>query len=98
MTGNTAADQLGALVELDALLSEHRIRYWLFGGWAVDFHLGRVTRAHSDLDIAVEWRHAEPVASLLAEYGWVHAPEPDEDGYTHYARGSVHSRRCLPRT
>jgi hypothetical protein len=28
-------------------------RYWLFGGWAVDFHAGRVTRDHADIDLAV---------------------------------------------
>lgn len=29
--------QLAALAELQALLRQHGISYWLFGGWAVDF-------------------------------------------------------------
>jgi hypothetical protein len=34
------------------MLAEHDIAYWLFGGWAVDFHAGQVTREHGDIDIA----------------------------------------------
>ncbi|GJG88889.1 hypothetical protein tb265_40700 [Gemmatimonadetes bacterium T265] len=46
-------DQLATVAALDALLAGHGISYWLFGGWAVDFHAGRVTREHADIDIAV---------------------------------------------
>ena len=41
-------DQLAALAELDQSLPRHNVGYWLFGGWAVDFHAGRVTREHAD--------------------------------------------------
>jgi hypothetical protein len=49
----TATEQLAALARLDGVLAKHGIPYWLFGGWAVDFHAGSVTRSHDDLDIAV---------------------------------------------
>jgi Aminoglycoside-2''-adenylyltransferase len=82
-------DQLAALARLDRMLEEGGIDYWLFGGWAVDFHAGSVTRAHSDLDLAVWHDDRERIAALLATDGWEHAPEEGEDGYTGYARGSV---------
>ena len=87
--GAGADGQLQALAEVAELLEREGIAYWLFGGWAVDFHAGRITRLHDDLDLAV-WLDDVPriVASLVA-HGWCHAPEPDEDGGTGYERDGV---------
>jgi Aminoglycoside-2''-adenylyltransferase len=85
----TATEQLAALAHLDALLRDHGIEYWVFGGWAVDFHAGSVTRAHHDLDLAVWLEDSARIAALLEAEGWQHAPEAGEDGYTAYERGSV---------
>lgn len=82
-------DQLAALAELDALLAGHGISYWLFGGWAVDFHAGRVTREHGDIDIAVWAVDHGRLAALLGSRTWMHRPEVGEDGYTGYERGGV---------
>jgi hypothetical protein len=60
----------------------------LFGGWAVDFHAGSVTRPHDDLDMGGLKDHNR-IAALLAEDGWKHTPDKDEDGYTGYERGTV---------
>jgi hypothetical protein len=87
--GMSEAEQLTALARLDALLERNRIEYWLFGGWAVDFHAGSVTRPHDDLDLAVWLKDRDRVAALLAEEGWNHAPEEGEDGYTGYERCAV---------
>jgi hypothetical protein len=85
----TETEQLAALARIDALLAEHGLEYWLFGGWAVDFHAGRVTRAHHDLDLAV-WLEDHPrIAALLRVDGWKHVPEAGEDGYTAYERSGV---------
>jgi GNAT superfamily N-acetyltransferase len=81
--------QLHALGEVTALLDGNNIDYWLFGGWAVDFHVGRVTREHDDVDLAVWLEDEKRVASLLHANGWQHAPEPDEDGGTGYERDGV---------
>ena len=51
----TATAQLVALGRVHELLQREGIEYWLFGGWAVDFYVGSVTRPHDDIDIAV-WR------------------------------------------
>jgi hypothetical protein len=53
MTDQTISSQLAALADLDNHFQLHQIAYRLFGGWAVDFHVGQVTRAYGDLDIAV---------------------------------------------
>jgi Uncharacterised nucleotidyltransferase len=73
--------QLAALDVVDRLLAEHGIDYWLFGGWAVDFHAGAATRPHDDLDVAVWSRDAERVRRLLAAAGWSHTPEEEYDVY-----------------
>ena len=88
-TRSTVNAQLTALAELDQLLSQAAIPYWVFGGWAVDFHVGELTRAHADIDIAVWAEDWLQIAALLANARWHHAPDPGEDGYTCYRRGPV---------
>lgn len=83
------AEQLAALAEISRLLQRHGIDYWLFGGWAVDFHAGRVTRQHADLDLAIWSRDRARVADLLITGSWEHRPDAGEDGYTVYERGAV---------
>lgn len=41
------------LDEAVALLSVVRTPWWVAGGWAVDLYLGKVTRAHKDLDMGI---------------------------------------------
>jgi hypothetical protein len=84
-----AEDQLAALGRVAARLEAASIDYWLFGGWAVDFYVGAITRAHDDVDLAVWLADAARLAALFADDGWEHAPLPDEDGGTGYERGGV---------
>ena len=81
--------QLSALAQTHALFTRGGIEYWLFGGWAVDFHVGSITRSHDDIDVAVWLDDHERIAGLLEAEGWKHAPEPDEDGGTGYERDGV---------
>jgi hypothetical protein len=85
----SAPQQLAALARIHELLEGQGIDYWLFGGWAVDFHAGAVTRTHDDLDVAVWEEDHVRVAALLRADGWRHAPEAGEDGYTGYRRDAV---------
>jgi hypothetical protein len=82
-------DQLSAIAETHELLTRGGIDYWLFGGWAVDFHAGSITRSHDDVDIAVWLDDHDRIAGLLGAEGWKHVPEPDEDGGTGYERDAV---------
>jgi hypothetical protein len=83
------AEQLNALARIHELLERHGIEYWLFGGWAVDFHARSVTREHADIDLAVWVDDRDAIAALLAADRWKHAPEGGEDGYTGYEQGTV---------
>jgi aminoglycoside-2''-adenylyltransferase len=83
------AEQLAALGRIHELLEKSGTEYWLFGGWAVDFHAGSVTRAHDDLDLAVWLVDGGRIAALLRDDGWEHSPDAEEDGYTVYELGGV---------
>ena len=89
-------EQLAALADLDAVLGRHAVAYWLFGGWAVDFHAARVTREHGDIDIAVWADDSARLATLLHGAGWMHRPETGEDGYTCYERRGLRLEDAFP--
>jgi hypothetical protein len=54
--------------------------WWLYGGWAMDFHAGRVTRPHSDIEFFVRIEHAEAAKTALVARGFLGPPglHPDE--------------------
>jgi lincosamide nucleotidyltransferase A/C/D/E len=52
-------------------LSDAGIRAWVAGGWAVDAVVGRQTRHHGDLDLAVDASQLDALRALLAEEGFV---------------------------
>ena len=81
--------QLSALAEVSDSLQKAGIDYWLFGGWAVDFYVGSITRLHDDVDLAVWFGDVPQIAKLLLTNGWRHAPFDDEDGGTGFERGGV---------
>jgi hypothetical protein len=82
-------EQLGALDELHRRFEAEGIEYWLFGGWAVDFHAGTVTRPHDDLDLAIWVRDRVRVTRLLQLDGWTHEPDGAQDGSTAFIRSGV---------
>jgi len=81
--------QLARLGEIARLFERDGVDWWLFGGWAVDFHAGRITREHDDLDLAIWASDRDRVDALLAAHRWRRAPEEGEDGYTAYERMDV---------
>jgi hypothetical protein len=79
-----AVAQLEAIERLDAALTGARIDYWLFGGWAVDFWVGRVTREHDDIDAAAWRADYDALGGALGAAGWRHTPAEDEVVGTRY--------------
>ena len=65
-----ATTQLRLIAEIESVLRSARIRFWLRGGWALDFLIGRVTRQHSDIDLVTWRRHASRIERLLLEAGY----------------------------
>ena len=61
--------QLSALAQTHELFTGSGIDYWLFGGWAVDFHVGSITRHHDDIDVAVWLGDQDRVARILEAEG-----------------------------
>jgi hypothetical protein len=87
--GSVADEQLEALDRVAHLLDVIGADHWLFGGWAVDFYAGAVTRHHDDLDLAVWLDDFPRIAAKLGDDGWSHQPSPDEDGGTAFVRDCV---------
>lgn len=58
--------------------------WYVAGGWAIDLFVGRVTRPHEDLEVAVGRPDQEALRAYLANWTWVKAAprpgaEPGED-------------------
>src|SRR5687768_15015039 len=52
-------------------LMESFDRPWgICGGWAIDLFLGRVTRRHGDVDVAVLRRDQAAIQEYLTDRGW----------------------------
>jgi hypothetical protein len=88
MAGNTT-EQLRAIADVNSLLDGARIDHWLFGGWAVDFYVGAVTRPHDDIDIAVWQSDFDQITALLAKAGWIHGQSDEDNGGTGFERGEI---------
>jgi lincosamide nucleotidyltransferase A/C/D/E len=58
------------VIDLYAKLESLGIVIWIDGGWAVDFLLGKITRNHSDLDVAVEYKNLEKFKEYLQTQGY----------------------------
>jgi hypothetical protein len=79
MNDTESADKgLAAIESLASLLDAAQIEYWLFGGWAVDFWVGQITRPHDDIDAAAWRSDYNAIRDVLTQNGWKHAPT-DED-------------------
>ncbi len=66
--------QLELLREIAAALGSAGVDWWLFGGWAMDLHAGRVTRDHADIEI-FSWKHdATAVRHSMQSAEFTHAP------------------------
>lgn len=73
---------------LDGLLSKHQIAYWIFGGFAVDFHVGETTRSHDDVDVAVLRADFSRAEALFVIEGWTRL-QGDAEGYATFERGGA---------
>jgi hypothetical protein len=75
-----SAKQVRLIAEVSGMLASHRIDHWLFGGWAVDFLFGAVTRAHNDVEIVVWKPDIGRIRTILEPHGyrWQEVAYPDE--------------------
>ncbi len=64
-------------------LAAENVPVWIDGGWCVDALLGRQTREHADLDLAVAREHARRLGELLARWGYAPRPRQDSTDWNH---------------
>src|SRR2546427_1302716 len=62
----TSVDVLSFYNELASL----GIQIWVDGGWGVDALLGKQTRTHKDLDIAIQGKDVAKMRELLEGHGY----------------------------
>jgi len=75
------ATTLATVAWLHETFSREGIAYWIFGGFAVDLHVGEETRAHDDVDVAVLGSDFERAAASLVAAGFSRDSN-EADGYT----------------
>jgi hypothetical protein len=63
---------LDALALVEAVASEIGTTSYIWGGWTLDIHEGRLLRAHGDIDCFVTdlHQHLGPFSERLQEAGW----------------------------
>jgi lincosamide nucleotidyltransferase A/C/D/E len=67
MTGSMSAERARTVY---GLLDQNGVRCWVMGGWGVDALLGRVTRAHKDLDLLVQVSDLPRYGELVRSNGF----------------------------
>ncbi len=60
---------------------ENGILVWIVGGWCVDALLGKQTREHSDLDIAVHRKDNAKLRKLLGNNGYKEEKRDDSSAF-----------------
>jgi lincosamide nucleotidyltransferase A/C/D/E len=63
------------VVELYVTLERAGVRVWIDGGWSVDAALGRESRPHGDLDIAIEASAVGALRAIMAARGYTQAAD-----------------------
>ena len=71
MVREARAVESSQVVDLFRAFAAAELRVWLAGGWAVDAIVGRQTRAHGDMDVAVDTRDLPRLLELLGEQSFV---------------------------
>ncbi len=65
------------VIEIVNLLNQNNIEIIVDGGWGVDALLGRQTRTHQDLDVAVMHKDVPKIRALLGARGYQEIPRDD---------------------
>ena len=65
------------VIAIAELFHQNHIELHIDGGWAVDALLGKQTRRHSDLDVAVQHTDVPQIRALLEARGYRDVPRDD---------------------
>lgn len=67
---NQTESQLKLLSEISTICATIECKFWLRGGWAIDFLLAKVTRPHDDIDLIAWIQNREQLERGLAKAGY----------------------------
>lgn len=73
--------EISEVLKIYKLFQENGIEIWIDGGWGIDALLGKQTRSHNDLDIAVRHKNAPKLRELLKVAGYQEIERPDSKDY-----------------
>ncbi len=59
------------IVELKRLFNGKKINYWLFGGYALDLAVGKITREHSNIDLLIKKDDVGKAVTALEDEGFI---------------------------
>ena len=79
----------GSVLGLYNWLKENGIAIWIDGGWGVDALLGRQTRDHADLDIAVHRKDNAGLRELLEGSGYREEPRFDSSEFMYVMKNEA---------
>lgn len=88
--------QLRVLGEIRTICKMIEINFWLRGGWAIDFLLGKITRLHEDIDLITWVHHREHLEDELVKAGYqkVYLREEFRDRQSDFRKGNVELSFC----
>lgn len=81
--------QFDLLVEVTRRLQQAGVDHWVGGGWAIDAHVGRTTRRHSDVDLVVPVLARDRLTSELAAAGFSPVASDAPDAVQTFVRDGV---------
>ena len=89
--GNQTDSQLKILSEISTICATIDCMFWLRGGWAIDFLLGKVTRPHDDIDLVTWIQNREQLECALAEAGYeqTHVKEQFRERQSDFRKDNV---------
>lgn len=73
--------KLHDVIEIVQLFDRHHIEFYVDGGWGVDALLGKQTRPHADLDIAIQHKDSPQVRALLEVQGYSDVHRADSSDF-----------------
>ncbi|MDH5163974.1 nucleotidyltransferase domain-containing protein [Heyndrickxia oleronia] len=88
--------QLKVLGEISKICEALEIEFWLRGGWAIDFLLGKITRSHDDIDLVTWIQNRERLEKELVKVGYEQIPVKKEfqNRQSDFRKGNVEVTYC----
>jgi hypothetical protein len=83
--------QLKVLADMSAIFQKQNMEFWLRGGWAIDFLLGKITRQHDDIDVVTWVENRIKLEEVLIQAGFeeVSVREPFRGRQADFRKGQV---------